>query len=101
MPVAYPAGVGAIHGARDTLPGAMFSRLADLATRRHRRIVVLAVVLAVLAGVLGGNVASRLNPYSAHDAATDTYKAAHAIEHATGLEPRPRIVALVRDQSRT
>jgi uncharacterized membrane protein YdfJ with MMPL/SSD domain len=78
----------------------MFGRLADLATRRHRRIVALALALAVLAGVLAGNVSSRLNPYSAHDPATDTYKASQAIERATGLEPRPRIVALVHDQSR-
>src|SRR4051794_31848861 len=77
----------------------MFTRLADLATRRHRVVLPIALALALVAGALGGNVASRLSPYSAHDPATNTYKAAHAIEDATGLEPHPRVVVLVRDQS--
>src|SRR3954454_17931195 len=77
----------------------MFTRLADLATRRHRVVLPIALALALLAGALGGNVASRLSPYSAHDPATITYKAAHAIEDASWLESHPGVLGLVRDQS--
>ncbi|MFL5910684.1 MAG: MMPL family transporter [Gaiellaceae bacterium] len=79
---------------------AVFDRLADLATRRNKRVVALALALAVVAGALGVGVASRLSPYAADDPATDTYRASQAIQRATGVEARPRIVALVADQSR-
>src|SRR3954469_5946845 len=79
---------------------AVFNRLADLATRRHSRIVALALSLAVVAVALGAGVTSRLSPYSADDPATDTARASQAIQQATGLEARPRIVALVSDQTR-
>jgi uncharacterized membrane protein YdfJ with MMPL/SSD domain len=78
----------------------MFKKLADLATRHARRVVILAVTLAVVAGALGGNVATRLAPYGAEDPATDSYKTSKAIKDATGVEPAPRIVVLVRDQTR-
>jgi uncharacterized membrane protein YdfJ with MMPL/SSD domain len=78
----------------------VFARLADLAARRHRVVVPFAAVLAVVAVVVGGGVASRLHAYSADDPGTDTARASRAISHATGLESRPRIVALVADPTR-
>jgi RND superfamily putative drug exporter len=78
----------------------MFTRLADLANRRSRRVVAIAVALAVVAGALGGNVASRLQPYGADDPASDSYKTSQAIKQATGLEAQPRVIVLVRQQSR-
>jgi uncharacterized membrane protein YdfJ with MMPL/SSD domain len=77
----------------------MFTRLADLASRRSRRVVAIAVVLAVVAGAIGGNVASRLGPYGADDPASDSYKTTTAIKNATGLEAQARIIVLVSDQS--
>src|SRR5436189_562586 len=77
----------------------MFTKLADLATRHSRRVVILAVVLAVAAAALGGNVATRLAPYGADDPASDSYKTSQAIKQATGVESAPRIVVLVRDQT--
>jgi uncharacterized membrane protein YdfJ with MMPL/SSD domain len=79
----------------------MLHRLADIAQRRGKRIVIGAVVLAVVAGVFGGNVASRLGPYGADDPATDSVKTAKSIERATGLESEPGIVVLVNDRSQS
>ena len=78
----------------------MLHRLADIAHRRGRRIVIGAVVLAVVAGALGGNVASRLAPYGADDPSTDSVQTSHSIERATGLESEPGVVVLISDQTR-
>src|SRR5689334_4965162 len=78
----------------------MLHRLADIAQRRGKRIVIGAVVLAVIAGALGGGVASRLAPYGADDPATDSVKTDKSIQRATGLESEPGVVALVGDRSR-
>src|SRR3954470_3194401 len=77
----------------------MLHRLADIAQRRGKRIVIGAVVLAVVAGVLGGNVASRLAPYGADDPASDSVKTANSIERATGLEAEPGLVVVVSDRT--
>src|SRR5690242_17194218 len=77
----------------------MLQRLADIAQRRGKRIVIGAIVLAVIAGALGGNVASRLGPYGADDPASDSVKTEKSIEHATGLEAEPGVVALVSDRT--
>ncbi|HXD57280.1 MAG TPA: MMPL family transporter [Thermoleophilaceae bacterium] len=79
----------------------MLQRLADIAQRRGKRIVIGAVVLAVVAGVFGAGVASRLAPYGADDPATDSVKTDKSIERATGLESEPGVVALVSDRSRS
>src|SRR4051794_2291464 len=65
----------------------MFDRLASLADRRARRVVIAAAVLFVLAGALGGSVAGRLDPYQADDPATESVKAEEALEHAGYREP--------------
>jgi uncharacterized membrane protein YdfJ with MMPL/SSD domain len=79
----------------------MLHRLADIAQRRGKRIVIGAVVLAVVAGALGGNVASRLAPYGADDPASDSVKTAKSIEHATGQESEPGVVVLVNDRTKS
>src|SRR3954470_14137448 len=78
----------------------MLTRIAQLAARRPKRIVVAAVVLAVTAGALGGNVASRLGPYAANDPASQSYKASDRLSRASGLETSDNVVALVRPASR-
>jgi uncharacterized membrane protein YdfJ with MMPL/SSD domain len=60
----------------------MFERLAQLADRRGKRVVIAAVVLSVIAGALGAGVADRLDPYGADDPATESVKAADRLEDA-------------------
>src|SRR3954454_15576898 len=79
----------------------MLHRLADIAQRRGKRIVIGAVVLAVVAGALGGNVASRLGPYGADDPARDSVKTAKSIERATGQESEPGVVVVVSDRTKS
>jgi len=73
----------------------MFDALARLADGNARRIGILAIVFFVAAAVLGGNVASRLDPYGAEDPATETAKARKQLEDA-GLRV-PAVIAVVRD----
>jgi uncharacterized membrane protein YdfJ with MMPL/SSD domain len=60
----------------------MFERLALLAVRRGRWVVVAAVVVAVAAGALGAGVADRLDPYGADDPATESVRGADRLERA-------------------
>jgi uncharacterized membrane protein YdfJ with MMPL/SSD domain len=73
-------------------------RLARLADRRPGHFVAVAVLIAVLAGVLGGSVTDRLEPYGAEDPVTETVKARKELERASGLEPVAGLVALVRSR---
>ena len=72
----------------------MFTALADLAYRRGRRVVILAVLAAVVAGAVGGSVADRLDPYNADDPASESYRAEQLLERS-GAEPTIDVVALV------
>ena len=72
----------------------MFTALADLADRRGRRVVLLAVLAAVVAGAVGGSVADRLDPYNADDPASESYRAERLLERS-GAEPSVDVVALV------
>ena len=60
----------------------MLERLAELAERRGRRVVIVAVVLAIAAGALGAGVADRLDPYGADDPDTESVRAADRLEEA-------------------
>src|SRR5947207_15458498 len=60
----------------------MLNRLALLASSRARVIAVVAAIVFVVAGVIGGGVASRLAPYEATDAATQSAKADRQLENA-------------------
>ena len=73
----------------------MFERLALLADRRGRAVVIAAVVLAIAAGALGAGVADRLDPYGADDPATESVKAADRLEQAGYRETG--VVVLVDD----
>jgi uncharacterized membrane protein YdfJ with MMPL/SSD domain len=72
----------------------MFTALADLAYRRGRRVVFLAVLAALLAGVVGGSVADRLDPYDADDPASESYRAEQLLKRS-GANPTVDVVALV------
>ena len=71
----------------------MFDSLARLADGNARRIGIFAILFFVLAGVVGGSVASRLDPYGADDPATETVKARERLEDA-GLRA-PAVIAVV------
>ena len=66
----------------------MFERLAELAQRRGKWVLVVAAVLFVAAGAFGAGVASHLAPYGADDPATESIRADRLLERA-GL-PRDR-----------
>ncbi len=73
----------------------MFDALARFANRRARRTVLLAVAFFVLAGVVGGSVAKRLDPYGAEDPATESAQAEKQLEAAGYREPA--VLVLVQD----
>ncbi len=60
----------------------MFNRLAELAQRRGKRVLVLAAVLFVAAGAFGAGVADRLAPYGADDPATESVRADRLLERS-------------------
>jgi len=67
----------------------LFTRLADLAQRRGKRVLVLAAVLFVAAAAFGAGVADHLAPYGADDPDTESVHADRVLEDAgyrqTGL----------------
>jgi uncharacterized membrane protein YdfJ with MMPL/SSD domain len=60
----------------------MFERLALLAERHGRTVVIVAVMLAIAAGAYGAGVADRLDPYGADDPATESVKAEERLQDA-------------------
>ena len=60
----------------------MLERLARLADRHGRSVVIAAVVVSIAAGALGAGVADRLDPYGAEDPATESVKAVDRLEQA-------------------
>jgi RND superfamily putative drug exporter len=60
----------------------MFERLALLAERRGRTVLIVAVVVAIAAGAYGSGVADRLDPYGADDPATESVKATERLQDA-------------------
>jgi uncharacterized membrane protein YdfJ with MMPL/SSD domain len=57
-------------------------RLARLAERRGRRVLLVAALLFVVAGALGAGVADRLDPYGADDPDTESVIADRRLENA-------------------
>ena len=76
--------------------GSILSRLAELATRRARLVLPIAVVIAVVAAVLGAGVGNRLDPYDAGDPGSQSAEAVAEIERVSGMEPSAGLLALVR-----
>jgi RND superfamily putative drug exporter len=73
----------------------MFDSLARFADGNARRIGIFAIAFFLLAAVLGGSVASRLDPYGADDPATETVEARERLQDA-GLRA-PAVLAVVED----
>jgi RND superfamily putative drug exporter len=73
----------------------MLDRIAALASRRGKRVVIAALVAAILAGAMGGSVADRLGPFSADDPDSESIRASKQLESASGLDADPGVVAIV------
>jgi uncharacterized membrane protein YdfJ with MMPL/SSD domain len=73
----------------------MFERLARLADRRGKGVVIAAVAFSIVAGALGAGVADRLDPYGADDPATESVKASDRLEEAGYREPG--VIVLIDD----
>ena len=75
----------------------MFSSLANLALRSPRRVAALSVVSFIFAGVIGGPAAGMLNARSSFAApSSQSSLQMRTIERATGEEPSPGMLALVK-----
>jgi RND superfamily putative drug exporter len=73
----------------------MFDALARFADGNARRIGLFAIAFFLVAGIVGGSVASRLDPYGADDPATETVEAREQLQDA-GLRV-PAVIAVVED----
>jgi uncharacterized membrane protein YdfJ with MMPL/SSD domain len=73
----------------------MLNVLAELATRRPRRIVAVALIAAAVAGAIGSGVGKRLDPYGADDPATESVQADQRL-HDSGYRDLS-VIVLVRD----
>lgn len=71
-------------------------KLTDLARRKPVLVTVVAVLLTAVAAVYGGGVEQKLDPYGFKDPQEERVRAAELIEDATGVDPQPQIVVLVR-----
>jgi putative drug exporter of the RND superfamily len=60
----------------------MMERLAGLADRRARRVLISAAIVLVVAGALGAGVAERLDPFGADDPDTESVIAEQRLEGA-------------------
>jgi uncharacterized membrane protein YdfJ with MMPL/SSD domain len=73
----------------------MFDALARLADGNARRVAIVAALFFVAAGVIGGSVASRLDPYGADDPATESVRADELLERSGDRETG--VVVLIQD----
>jgi uncharacterized membrane protein YdfJ with MMPL/SSD domain len=73
----------------------MFDRLASLADGHARRILIVAGIFFVTAGIVGGSVADRLDPYGAEDPATESVQANKLLEGSGYREAS--VVVLIED----
>jgi uncharacterized membrane protein YdfJ with MMPL/SSD domain len=72
----------------------VFATLARLASRRPRRILLIALTATVAAAIFGSGAADRLDPYAAEDPATESVRADELLEQA-GVDAGVDVVALV------
>lgn len=73
----------------------MFDALARLADGRARRVVIVAAIAFVAAGVFGGSIADRLDPYGADDPKTESVRADELVEGAGFREAS--VIVLIDD----
>src|SRR6266545_2655553 len=78
----------------------MMERLAQLADRRAKTILILAVILFVAAGALGAGAAKRLDPFGADDPGTESVIADQRLEHA-GFRETGVVVLVSRTDARS
>src|SRR5438105_14581677 len=78
----------------------MFARLADLAYRRPRRVLIAAFAVVAVCGVFGGPVAAKLSTANSNfeDSGSESVKARNLIERHSGADPDIAMVVLVRLQ---
>jgi uncharacterized membrane protein YdfJ with MMPL/SSD domain len=75
----------------------MFSSLAKLALRSPRRVAAVSVVFFIFAGVIGAPAVGMLNARSSFEApSSQSSLQMRTIERATGEEPSPGVLALVK-----
>jgi uncharacterized membrane protein YdfJ with MMPL/SSD domain len=72
----------------------VFAALTSLATRRPKRVVLVAVLVVVAAAAAGASVADRLDPYAAEDPGTESVRADELLERA-GIGAGVDVIALV------
>lgn len=73
-------------------------RLAGAVSRRSASVLALAAAIFGLAGWYGSSVSERLDPFGFEDPSEERVRAAERIERATGVDPEPAVVVLVRGQ---
>jgi uncharacterized membrane protein YdfJ with MMPL/SSD domain len=74
----------------------MLKRLGDLSAARPRRTLIVLLAFVVLAGVVGGQVAGRLESGGFTTESSESARADAQLERASGEEAAPGIVLLVR-----
>ncbi len=76
----------------------MFERLADLACRRPRRLLLAAGLFVAVCGIFGGPVAAKLSATSKNleDSSSESIRARTLIEQRSGVSPEVGLIALVR-----
>jgi RND superfamily putative drug exporter len=72
------------------------SRLAGLAARRPWRVVVIAILFMAVGLVVGGRLTGNLTGSGFEDPSAEFVKARDSLEQASGSNPAPGLVALVR-----
>ena len=73
----------------------MLETLSGFLYARGRIVLLVAVLCAAVAGVFGASVSKRLWPYDARDPASQSVRATHRFEAATGRQIDAGVVALV------
>src|SRR5436305_11441971 len=88
--------IGRSQGTRDQPGDPMLVKLAETGIRKPKRGALLALLLLVVTGVIGGlapQVLKARNDFE--DPGSQSADARKQIEHATGVEPSPGVLAIV------
>jgi uncharacterized membrane protein YdfJ with MMPL/SSD domain len=77
----------------------LLTRVADVIGAHPKRVLLIAFLLALAAGALGGGVAAKLAPWGDDDPAVEDVRATAAYERASGEQPDPGVIAVVRTKA--